>query len=163
MRNSMQKKRASLNDKLKGVLTDLSVDIFGYEKKVTKNILNQMEFISEKINLPKEKLSLQIFQKDNAIRAFLYYKNKPLYVIPVKELSHFFMDKGLASLESVKEKIELNLKKYIIEFTDENFLYPEGLCFWIHVKESANIQVEAYNNSEFFKEIPLISLIKYFK
>jgi len=163
MRNSMQKKRASLNDKLKGVLTDLSVDIFGYEKKVTKNILNQIGFISNRINLPKEKLCLQIFQKNNTIKAFLYYQNKPLYVIPVKELSHFFMDKGLASLDEIKNKIELSLKKYIIEFADENVLHREGLCFWIQAKEEAHIKVEAYHNSEFIKEIPLTSLIKYFK
>lgn len=54
--NPLKKKSGALGRKLKGALTDLSVDIFGYEKMVTKNISNRIDYISRRLEIPKEQL-----------------------------------------------------------------------------------------------------------
>ena len=52
--NPFKKNDASLSKKLKGALTDLTVDIFGYEKMVTKNITNRTNYISHRLQIPNE-------------------------------------------------------------------------------------------------------------
>ena len=82
--NPFKKNDASLSKKLKGALTDLTVDIFGYEKMVTKNITNRTNYISNRLQIPKDRLYIRIFQKDHIIRSFLYNQSKPVSAIPTQ-------------------------------------------------------------------------------
>ena len=90
--NPFKKNDASLSKKLKGALTDLTVDIFGYEKMVTKTITNRTNYISNRLQIPKDRLYIRIFQKDHIIRSFLYNQSKPVSAIPTQELTYFFME-----------------------------------------------------------------------
>jgi hypothetical protein len=162
MNNPFKKKGTSLSGKLKGALTDLSVDIFGYEKMVTKNILNHTEYISRKLKIPRERIFVRIFQKNHIIRAFLYDQSKPLHAIPVQELTYFFIDKGTATLTDVQNKVAFSIKQYLSEFAQANHIEEESVRIWIHTKQE-NVVVRSFQDEEFIKEIPLNSLIKYFK
>lgn len=162
MNHSSNRKETSLGKKLKGVLTDLSVDIFGYEHKASQNIINHTQYISKKINLPTECLSVQIFRKNRIIRAFLCNKNKPICAISMTELAHFFMDTGAVSLINAKEKIPVSINSYIEEFSSLNSLDAEGVAIWISTRNKKVKIIATYYN-DFFKEISLTSLIKYFK
>tara|TARA_R110002049_G_scaffold113040_2_gene263034 strand:+ start:2711 stop:3196 length:486 start_codon:yes stop_codon:yes gene_type:complete len=160
--NPLRKKNGSLGKKLKGALTDLSVDIFGYEKMVTKNIINQTGGFSERLQIPQERLYIRIFQKGHIIKSFLYDQSKPIIAIPTGELPYFFMEEQLASLGDYKNKVAFSIKKYLKEFSDANRIDEESVCIWIHVKDN-KVNVRAFQGEEFIKALPLNSLIKYFK
>ena len=145
--NPFKKNDASLSKKLKGALTDLTVDIFGYEKMVTKTITNRTNYISNRLQIPKDRLYIRIFQKDHIIRSFLYNQSKPVSAIPTQELTYFFMEEQLAQL---------------YKFAEANRIDEESVRIWIHLKDD-KVQVRAFQNEEFIKQIPLNSLIKYFK
>lgn len=160
--NPFKKKNASLSKKLKGALTDLTVDVFGYEKMVTENFTNRTNYISKRLQIPKDRLYIRIFQKDHIIRSFLYNQSKPVSAIPTEELTYFFMEEQTAQLGSVQNKVAFSIKQYLKEFAEANRIDQESVCIWIHVKED-KVQVRAFQNGEFIKQIPLNSLIKYFK
>lgn len=160
--NLFKKNDASLSKKLKGALTDLSVDIFGYEKMVTKNIVNRTDYISKRLRVPRERLYIRIFQKDNKIKSFLYDQNKPLTIIPTEELAYFFMEEQMAKLSNTQNKISHSIKQYLKEFATANRIHEERVRVWIHIKEE-KVVVRAFLDEEFIKAIPLNSLIKYFK
>ena len=160
MKQSKQKR--SLSDKLKGAVTDLSVDIFGYEKMVSKNIIRRTTYISQRLKVPKERLFIRIFQSNHQIKSFLYDKDKPLSIIATEDLSYFFLDEQTASLGSLKNKIAFSIKQYLKDFAEANRIDEQSVRIWIHIKDE-QVQVRAFQNEEFIKEISLNSLIKYFK
>lgn len=162
MHNPFKKTGASLSNKLKGALTELSVDVFGYQNIVNQNILSRTDYISGLLKIPKERLYIRIFQKNHIIRAFLYDQGKPLHAIPMEELAHFFIDPGTAALANTQNKMAFSIKQYLKEFADANKIHEESIRVWINVKETT-VNVRAFQNNEFIKEITLASLIKYFR
>lgn len=160
--NLFNKKDTSLGKKLKGALTDLSVDVFGYEKMVTKNIINRTDYISKRLHVPRERLYIRIFQKEHKIKSFLYDQNKPLTAIPTEELAYFFMEEQMAKLSNTQNKISNSIKQYLNEFANANRIHEERVRVWIHIKEE-KVVVRAFQDEEFIKAIPLNLLIKYFK
>ncbi len=161
MKNKKQQNR-NLSAKLKGALTDLSVDIFGYEKMVSKNIISRTTYISNRIQVPKERLFIRIFQVEHKIKSLLYDKDKPLSTIPTEDLTYFFLDEQTAALGSIKNKIAFSIKQYLKDFAEANRIDDHRVRIWIHVKDE-QVHVRAFHNEEFIKQIPLNSLIKYFK
>lgn len=162
MNNPFKKSGTALSNKLKGALTDLSVDVFGYEKIVTKNILKQTDYISKKLEIPRERLYVRIFQKNHIIRAFLYDQQKPLHAIPIDELAYFFVNPETVALASIQNKMAFSIKQYLKELADANKIHVESTRIWIYTKGSA-VNVMAFQNDEFIKDITLSSLIKYFR
>jgi len=160
--NLFKKNDASLSKKLNGALTDLSVDIFGYEKMVTKNIINRTDLISKRLRVPRERLYIRIFQKNNKIKSFLYDQSKPLAAIPTEELAYFFIEEPMAKLNNTQNKISHSIKQYLKEFANANRIHEESVRVWIHINEE-KVVVRAFQDEEFIKAIPLNSLIKYFK
>ena len=160
--NPFKKNDASLSKKLKGALTDLTVDIFGYENMVTKNITNRTNYISHRLQIPKDRLYIRIFQKDHIIRSFLYNQSKPVSAIPTEELAYFFMEEQMAKLSNTQNKISNSIKQYLNEFANANRIHEERVRVWIHIKEE-KVVVRAFQDEEFIKAIPLNLLIKYFK
>ncbi|MEQ3656483.1 MAG: hypothetical protein ABNH00_11520 [Dokdonia sp.] len=160
--NPLRKKDSSLSKKLKGALTDLSVDIFGYEKMVTKNITHRTDFISKRLEIPRERLYIRIFQKNHSIKSFLYDQSKPITTIPTGELTYFFLEEQIAQLGDYQNKVAFSIKQYLKEFATANRIDEESVRIWIHVKDN-QVQVRAFQDEEFIKQIPLKSLIKFFK
>ena len=162
MNNPFKKKKTSLGNKLKGALTDLSVDIFGYEKMVTKNIVNRMTYVSKRLEIPKERLYVRIFQKNHVIKSFLYDQGKPITAIPTGELAYFFMEEQLAAVGDLQNKVAFSIKQYLKEFADANLIDEESIRIWIHVQDE-KVQVRAFQGEEFIKALPIDSLIRHFK
>ena len=156
------KQSGTLSAKLKGALTDLSVDIFGYEKMVSSNIIKRTNYISERIKVPKERLFVRIFQANHQIKSFLYNRDKPVTAIATEDLAYFFLSNQMADMGSIKNKIAFSIKQYLTDFAEANRIDAHSVRIWIHIKED-RVYVRAFQNEEFIKEIPLNSLIKYFK
>lgn len=156
------KSMTSFAQKIKDALTDLSVDILGYEKMVTKNIIQNTTLISNRIKIPKERLFLKIYQKDHTIKSFLYNQSKAIQMIPTKELAYFFIDRQTAELSRIQNKIAFSIKKYLGDFASSNSLNVEKLAIWIFVKQEKVI-IQAFYQEQFFKEISMSSLIKFFR
>lgn len=152
----------TFSQKIRNAVTDLSVDIFGYQKMVTKNIIQNTEFIANKTKIPKARLFLKIFQKEHAIKAFLFDQSKAIQAIPTKELAYFFIDRETAELSRVQNKIAFSIKKYLNDFAVKNSLNVENLAILIHVKND-KVMIQAFDNDQFINEISMGSLIKFFK
>jgi hypothetical protein len=162
MKKTSKKGLNTFSQKIKDAVTDLSVDIFGYQKMVTKNIIQNTEFISSKIKIPKERLFLKIFQKDHRIKAFLFNQSKAIQVIPTNELAYFFIDRETAELERIQNKIAFSIKQYLNDFATSNMLDVESIAIWIHVKDD-KVTIQAFQKVQFVKEISMSSLIKFFR
>ena len=162
MSQLFNKNSARLSRKLKGALTDISVDIFGYEKKISNNIINHTRKIAVREKIIPEQLYVRLFEQNDKLKAFLYRQNRPIRAIAVDELVDFFLDQGASTFLDVQNKITVSIKKYLIEFSEANKIHEENTQIWINVKDDL-VTIRAFNNSKFIKEISLSSLIKYFK
>ena len=162
MSQQLNKNSARLSRKLKGALTDLSVDIFGYEKKISNNIMNHTHKIAVQEKVIIEQLYVRVSQQNDRLRAFLYKQDRPIRAIAINDLVDFFLDQGASHLLDVQNKIATSIKKYLKEFSAANKVHEEDTQIWINVKDG-QVAIRAFNNSKFIKEISLSSLIKYFK
>ncbi|TGV03584.1 hypothetical protein [Flavivirga rizhaonensis] len=152
----------NISIKLKEALADLSVDIFGYEKKISNNIINHTRKVAAREKIIPEQLYVRLFQQNDKLRAFLYRQNRPIRAIAVDELVDFFLDQGASTFLDVQNKITVSIKEYLKDFSAANKVYKEDTKIWINVKDDL-VVIRAFNNSKFIKEISLSSLIKYFK
>lgn len=162
MKKKSNNSLATFSQKVKDAVTDLSVDIFGYQKIVTKNIIANTQFISNKIKIPKERLFLKIYQKDHSIKAFLFNHSKAIQVIPTNELAYFFVDRETSELSRIQNKIAFSIKKYLNDFSMTNKLNVESIDIWIHVKNDKVI-INVFQKDQFIKEISMSKLIKFFR
>lgn len=156
------KKNKSLNEKLKKALSNLHVDLFDYEKRVTSNFLNHITTISEHLNIPKECLYLRIRMKNEKIQAFLYHQNKLQYAISMDDLAFYFVDKSIAILIDSQKKIAVPIGTYLKKLSKANRLTEEQVCIWINA-QGDKVLVKSFNDDAFIKDISLASLIKHFK
>lgn len=157
-----KQQNSNLSSKLKDVFTDLSVDIFGYEKMVSKNIIKRTNYISHRIKIPTELLFIRIFQVEHQIKSFLYEREKPISTIATEDLAYFFLDEQTAAITNIKNKIAFSIKQYLKDFAEANRIDENSVRIWIQVKEK-KVYVRAFQGEEFIKQIPLNTLIKYFK
>lgn len=162
MQNSLKRKPASLSQKLKGALTDLSTDIFGYEKKISSNIINRAHHLSDRFHLRMDNIAVVIYQKNDEIRAFLFEKDKPIAILPMEELAYFFVDPHTANLINAKTSIPLNIKRYLKDYASQKMLFEESITIRISVKEN-KVLIKSYTHCDFVESLSLLSLIKYFR
>ncbi len=160
---TLLRRKSSLSEKLKEAVTDLSIDLFGYEKTVTKNIISHTDTYAEKLRIPKEQMHLKIFLSRGIIRAFLYNNQRALLVLTPKELAAFFMDGSLVVLDhSIPEKVSQGVSSYLKDFAREQHIPVEYLRIRIEIKKE-QIRVNALSYDTHIETIPLKQLIKYFK
>lgn len=156
------KNTKSLNEKLKAALSNLHVDLFDYEKRVTANFLNHMSVNSEQLKIPRACLYLRIRKKGDKIQAFLYHQNKLQQAISMDDLAFYFVDRSTAILIDSQKKIALPIATYIQKLSKANRLGEEDVCIWINA-QGDTVLVKAFNGDAFIKDITLVSLIKHFK
>ncbi len=158
----LKKSTSSLSNKLKGAVTDLSIDIFGYEKMITKNIISHTNEYAKRLHLPLENLHLKILQNNGAVRAYLCNKETPLLLIPTEELALFFISPGLGELSDTGNKINSSIMKYLKEFSKKQELEEKSVRIWIRTK-GKTVDVFAFEYGDFLETVSLNSLIKFFK
>lgn len=157
-----KKNNRSLNEKLKDALSNLHVDLFDYEKRVTTNFLNHIALVSEELKIPKECLYLRIRKKDKKIQAFLYHQNKLLQAISMDDLAFYFVDISIAILINSEKKIAKPISTFLEKLSKANRLTEEQVCIWINA-QGDTVLVKSFNGDAFIKDISLTALIKHFK
>ena len=160
-----KKSSTPLSDKLKGAIENISVDVFGYEKTITKTLIKRLEFYSKKIKKPVEGIHLKIYLRNYEnkyiVKAFLSDRNKAILTINTKDLVSFFLNESNSYLID-NDKITHSIKDYLYEFAQANKIDNEFISISIYNKDK-NIEVQAFNKLHFVKLISLTSLIKHFK
>ncbi len=160
---NLLRRKTALGSKLKEAVADLTVDVFGYEKSVTQNILKHAEWYSDRLRIPRDKLHLRVFQHREGVRAFLHDGSRALILLNPKELAAFFMDISLITLDdSISNKVVLGVKTYLKEYSSKEHIPLEYLRIRIGIHND-EIRVQSYSYSTPLESIPLKKLIKYFK
>ncbi|AGC75795.1 hypothetical protein LX97_00479 [Nonlabens dokdonensis] len=162
MKRIFKKKNAALTNKLKGAIAEISIDVFGYEKKISHNIINHTRNIATWENVLSERLYLRISQEEHKVISNLYDQDQHIKSVPTDELAFFFLEEGIAVLPNVRNKIAFSIKKYLKEFATANQICEQDVQIWLNVKQDV-VTVKAFHNKTYIKEISLLSLIKYFK
>lgn len=162
MKRIFKKKNAALTNKLKGAIAEISIDVFGYEKKISHNIKTYTQQIATWQQLPVERLYLRIYQEQHKVHSYLYNQDVPLKKIPTDELAYFFLEESIAALPNVRNKIAFSIKKYLKEFATANQICEQDVQIWLNIKQDV-VTVKAFHKKTYIKEISLLSLIKYFK
>ncbi|MDH5383020.1 MAG: hypothetical protein OEW75_19365, partial [Cyclobacteriaceae bacterium] len=88
MLKNENRKRPDLTRKLQNAVENISVDIFGYEKKITRNVVQYLNKAARDNCIPYEQLFARIIKQNVTVRVFLHHKGRQLKEIPVRELVH---------------------------------------------------------------------------
>ncbi len=90
MSTKMPQKHAGLGRRLKAAMQNIHVDVFGYQAKVTSNILDYFESTSKELQIPRERLLIRIFCSPEPLRIAIYQNGRILRQIPIHELVTVF-------------------------------------------------------------------------
>ena len=157
----MSKRRKPIKDRLKDAVENISADIFGYEKKITGNIIHYLEKAGKKEGVLYEHLRVGIGRHQDSVRIFLYHNGRRLKEVPVKELVEFFAGKG-ADLLRIESKVVRGVVGYMDGFSRFHELPHQNLQVFISA-EGSKVAVKAFDDTRYIKDIPVKDLIKYFK
>ena len=162
MLKNENQKRPGLTQKLKNAVENISVDVFGYEKKITRNVVQYLNKAARDHSIPYEQLFARIIKQNVTIRVFLHHNGRQLKEIRVKELVHFFAGQEAADLLGMESKVIESVGKYLDELSKDNEIPLKML----HVRISGSGKkavVEVYNEHQFIRNIPIKDLVKFFK
>ena len=157
----MSKKRKPIKARLKDAVENISVDIFGYEKKITKNIIEYLEKAGNEQGILHEHLQARIIRHRDTVRVSLHHNGRELKEVPVKELVNFFAGQG-ADLLGIESKVISGVVGYMDGLSNFHELPKDSLQVFI-AAEGSKVVVKAYNETQHIKDIPVKELIKYFK
>jgi len=157
----MSKKRKPLKVRLKNAVENLSVDIFGYEKKITKNIIGYLEKAGKQKGILCEHLRVRIVRHQDTVRVFLHHNGRQIREVPVKELVGFFIGDG-ADLLGIEAKVVGGVIGYMDGFSNFHEMPHDSLQVFI-AAQGSTVVVKAFDNTRHIKDIPVKDLIKYFK
>jgi hypothetical protein len=157
-----QQNKRGLRSKIKDYMEDVSIDIFGYEKKVAENLSNYLDRLSRENNIPPSSISIRISKPNQGVEAHVYYFDSHLRQVYFKELVDFFMNEGTGVIFNMEAKIRQKVATYFREYSIEKNLAIHALNVRIS-KPSDKILAVVYSQSECVESIPLKELIKYFK
>jgi hypothetical protein len=162
LKNEKQPKR-SLTERLKNVAENIHVDIFGYEKRITKNITQYLDKTAKEQSIPIAQLFVRIVNLHDTIRVYVHHKGRQLKEIPVKELAYFFAGEETASLPGIGEKIANNIKKYMDEKSTHYNITDGNLQIRIHLKGADEVRIDIFHFTWLLEDVEMKELIKYFK
>lgn len=157
----MFKKKAGLKQQLKQATRNISVDVFGYEKKITKNVIRYLEGVAKEHQVPGGQVVVQLIKEPTTVRVFLYHKSTLLKEVPVRELVVFFAGKDNASLLGVETKVINGMMGYMDSFINFHKLRDKKLLIRI-ATDAKRVVVGAYHQQRHIKDIPIKELIHYF-
>ena len=157
----MFKKKTGLKQQLKKATRNISVDVFGYEKKITKNVIRYLEGVAKQHQVSKGQIVVQLVKDPTTVRVFLYHKSRLLKEVPVRELVVFFAGKENASLLGVETKVINGMMGYMDGFANFHELRDKKLQICI-AADTKRVVVGAYHQQRHIKDIPIKELINYF-
>ncbi|QKX04186.1 hypothetical protein HN014_04435 [Aquimarina sp. TRL1] len=161
MKQKIKKTRSGLAEKLKNAVQNLNVDVFGYESKVTKNILRYFSKLSKETDLVQEELVVRIFKDWLTINVAVYNQGRPVKKISVKELITLFTNSEPSGLFNLEAKVVRGIENFMSELSDNHHIEVEQLQICI-VASSDKVWVKGYKGLTHIQDIPLGVLIKHF-
>lgn len=161
MKQKAKGKNARLTQKLRKVVQNLNVDIFGYESKVTANIINYFSKLSKEINVPQDRLVVRIFKDSATVNVAVYNHGSPVKKIPVKELITLFTNAEPSGLFNLEAQVLRGIETFMDGFSDTHNINIEQLQICISTSHD-KVLIKGYRGVEFTADIPLGFLIKHF-
>ncbi|WP_281989755.1 hypothetical protein [Aquimarina aggregata] len=161
MEQKTKKKSPRLAEKLKKAVQNLNVDVFGYESKVTKNIITYFSKLSKETGISQDGLIVRIFKDGTAIQVAVYNQGRCVKRIPVKELIVLFTNSEPSGLFTLEAKVLRGIGTFMAEFSETHHLNIAQLQICISTSHD-KVWVKGYSGTAFIKDIPLGVLIKHF-
>jgi hypothetical protein len=140
-------------------MENISIDVFGLEKKVSENVNQFLQHVAIKEQKEIALLDVRISKPENSLRADLFYKEGFLKTIPTIELIKFFT--GEVSIPGLQEKIILKVERLLETCSHEHNISWERMTIRIS-KHEGNVQVSLFDANRFIRIIPIKELIKFF-
>ncbi|TPN87166.1 MULTISPECIES: hypothetical protein [Aquimarina] len=161
MEQKTKRRSPRLAEKLKKAVQNLNVDVFGYESKVTKNIINYFSKLSKETGLPQDRLVVRIFKDRTIINVAVHNQGRPVKKIPVKELITLFTNSEPSGLFNLEAKVVQGIEAFMVEFSDTHNIGVDQLQICI-ITSHDKVWVKGYKGIDLIKDIPLGVLIKHF-
>lgn len=156
------KKKTGLTAKIKNYMDGVTIDVFGYEKKVSENVTSYLGTISDTHRIPLSNVNIRITKPAGELKADIYYLDGHVRKATLNELVDFFMGEGTTKVFDLEVKVKKNVSDYLEEYSEEKGIAIQALNIRIS-KPNKQVMVVAYNQAEYVDGIPLKELIKYFK
>jgi len=157
-----QRKKLGLRAKIKDYMDDVSIDVFGHEKKVMGNISKYLFFISKENSISETGSNIRLAHPNQQLEAYIYHFDRKIRAVTLKELVDFFMGQGSGEAFDLERKVRHNIMSYLTQYSNKiNIPIP---CLNIRIsKPSETVMIVMYKHAELIESIPLKQLIKYFK
>ena len=156
-----QNKKIGLRNKLKNLVDNLSVDLFGYEKIVGNNMVRYLEKASQNEKLPLKQMFVRITTSGSTIMVFLHHKESCLREVASTELLAFFVSENTNRF-GLESRISSRIKSYMQEFSTLRNVDCNHLWFRISTNGS-KLAIRAYNRVQYLEEVPIKTLVKHYK
>ncbi|WP_025741944.1 hypothetical protein [Aquimarina pacifica] len=154
-----RKKRPVLGQKIKEAIQTLHVDVFGYEKTTTTNILGYFEQLSKTMHWNKEKILVRIFTSEYEIHARIYNQGCIFREIPMRELILLFTNSH--PLPGVEDKVKNGIHSFFTSFAQEHHIPIASLHICISVEHNS-VTIQGCYQTQCVAVIPLRVLIQHF-
>ncbi len=153
--------KPSLAQKLKKVIGNINVDVFGYEKNVTRNIQSYFDRLAKETGMPKDQIIIRIFRDYGQISVCVHRHGKRIKQIPVSELVTLFTNINPSGLPHLEQKALSGIKDFMLEYCKTHLIHPDNLHICILTAQNQVI-VKGVNRTDEIGTIPLTVLIKHF-
>jgi hypothetical protein len=161
MEQKTKRRSPRLAQKLRKAVQNLNVDVFGYESKVTTNIISYFLNLSKETGLPQDRLVVRIFKDGETINVAVHNQGRPVKKISVKELITLFTNSEPSELFNLETKIIEGIQAFMLVFSNTHQMRVEQLQICILTSHD-KVWVKGYKGIEFVQDIPLNVLIKHF-
>ncbi|TPN85827.1 hypothetical protein [Aquimarina algicola] len=152
-------KRFSLKQKLKKAVSDIHIDVFGYEKNVTRNVVAYFDKLSKETGLPSDQIIVRMFKQQHTVKTCVHQKGKVVKDISVQELIELFT--GTMGMPGMEEKMTDRIIGLITDLMRQH--KQEHHQFHVCIlAQNGQVSVHAVNGNTVLETIPLTVLIQYF-
>ena len=157
-----QRKKLGLRAKIKDYMDDVSIDVFGHEKKVTENISKYLSMLSKENMVSEAGSNIRLTHPNQQLEAYIYHFDRKIRSATLREIVDFFMGQGSGDVFDLEKKVHHNIMNYLTQYSNKiNIPIP---CLNIRIsKPSETVMIVMYKHAELIESIPLKQLIKYFK
>lgn len=157
----MKKKKLNIRKRITNYMEDVTIDVFGIEKKVHENVKDYMEEMAKKYRVPVKHLNVRISQPDQELEADVYHFDQRIKSTSYQELANFFLGEGVSEILDLEKKIKESIAKYLTTYAIEHAVSRPLLVVRIDLRGD-QAQAKAYDRSELLNVIPIKHLIKHF-
>ena len=155
-------KKKGIKESLKNYMENVTIDVFGYEKKVISNVHGYFQVQSKNYRLSKEDMIVEIGLQNKQCKARLITDKALLYAIPTPELIDFFAGEGMAAALGLQPIVEKRVSEYLQHLAIAHAIPTEKVNAKIQLQDNL-VKVFLCYGEKYHSLIPLKTLIKQFK